>query len=128
MPLAAGAMDFGSWEDQFVISRGFDHFRVDRLPKTRPACAAVELMLRRIGREVAACAIVDTCFLVIVHVVGKGALSTFVPQDLVGLWREKSLPFLVGLYDFDNRADFNFWWHRWSPFVQGYIGSGSDRN
>ena len=117
MPFAAGAMDFSPREDQFVIGRRFDHFRVDRLPKTGPACAAVELMLRRIGREVTACAIVDTRLLVIVHVVGKGAFGTFVPQDLVGLRREEFSPLLVGLHNFDNLADLNFRWHRRSPSV-----------
>jgi hypothetical protein len=117
MSFATGAMDFGPGKDQFVIGRRFDHFGVDRLPKAGPAGAAVELMLRRIGREVTACAIVDTRFLIIVHVVGKRALGTFVPQDLVGLRREEFSPLLVGFHNFDNRADFNFWWHRRSPSV-----------
>ena len=128
MSLAAGAMDFGSWEDQFVIGSGFDHFRVDRLPKTGPACAAVEFVLRRIGREVTACAIVDTRLLVIVHVVGKGALGTFVPQDLVGLRREEFPPLLVGLHDFDNLADLNFRWHRRSPSVAEVDDAGQSNH
>ena len=117
MSLAAGAMDFCPGKDQFVIGRGFDHFGVDRLPKAGPACAAVVLMLRRIGREVTACAIVDTRFLVVVHVVGKGALGAFVPQDLVGLRCEELSPLLVGLDDFHDGADLNFRWHRRSPSV-----------
>ncbi len=45
MAFAAGAVDFGPWENQFVIGRGLDDFRRDRLPEAGPASAAVELML-----------------------------------------------------------------------------------
>ena len=47
MPLAACAMDFGPWENQFVIGSGFDHLWIDWLPEAGPAGAAVELVLRR---------------------------------------------------------------------------------
>ena len=127
MSFAACAVDFGSGKDQLVISSGFDHFGVDRLPKTWPAGAAVEFVLRRIGREVTACAIVDPGFLIIVHVVGKGALGVFVPQDLVGLRHEQFSPLLVGLHDFDNLRNLNLWRHRAAPFLAGLSQNEPER-
>ena len=79
MPLAACAVDFGPWENQFVIGSGFDHLWIDWLPKAGPAGAAVELVFRRKEGQVASRAVVDTVSLAIVHVVGKGALGILVP-------------------------------------------------
>ena len=79
MPLAACAVDFGSWKNQFVIGSGFDHLWIDWLPEAGPAGAAVELVFRRKDGQVASRAVVDTGSLAIVHVVGKGALGILVP-------------------------------------------------
>jgi hypothetical protein len=72
-------MDFGPWENQFVIGSGFDHLWIYRLPEAGPAGAAVELVFRRKEGQVASRAIVDSGSLAIVHIVGKGALGILVP-------------------------------------------------
>ena len=41
----AGTMNFGARENQLEVGARLDHFRVDRLPETRPTGAAVKLML-----------------------------------------------------------------------------------
>lgn len=79
MSLAAGAVDFGPGKDQLVIGCSFDHFGIDRLPETGPTGAAVELVLRGKEGQIASCAVVDTGFLVVVKVVGKGALGILMP-------------------------------------------------
>ena len=79
MPLATCAVDFGPRESQFVIGSGFDHPWIDWLPEAGPAGPAVELVFRRKEGQVASRTIVDTGSLVIVHVVGKGALGMLMP-------------------------------------------------
>lgn len=45
MALATSAMDFRAGKNQFEVRTRLDDFWIDRLPETRPACAAVKLML-----------------------------------------------------------------------------------
>src|SRR4026207_270357 len=100
MALAARAADFGPWENQLVIGGGFDHFGIDRLPNTGPACAAVEFMLGGIGREITAGAVVDARSMVVVHIVGKGTFCAFMSEDLIGSRREQPFPLFVSFHDF----------------------------
>ena len=84
MPLATGAVDFGPWKNEFVVGGRLNHLGIDGLPEAGPASAAVELVLRRIGREVTARAVVDALLFVVVHIVEKGPLGILMPQDPIG--------------------------------------------
>src|SRR5262245_45172493 len=44
MALAAGAMDFSTRKNQFEVSRGFDHLRINRLPEAGPSRTAIKLV------------------------------------------------------------------------------------
>src|SRR5690349_9923825 len=63
MALTAGAMDFRPRENQLEVGARLDDFRINRLPKARPAGAAVKLVFGRIHGEIAACAAVNPGFL-----------------------------------------------------------------
>jgi len=112
MAVAPGAMDLRAREDQFEVGAGLDDLRIDRLPKARPSGAAVELVFGRIDGEVAARAVIDAGFLVVVEGMGKGSLGCFVSQHLIAVRREQLFPFVIGFYNLGNRSNSDLLRHR----------------
>src|SRR5687768_15875451 len=54
---------------------------------------------------------INTVLLIVMHVVRKWSLGSFMSQYLVRLRRQELFPFVVGLDDFDDRADVDLLWH-----------------
>src|SRR6476620_4705215 len=124
VPSTAGTMDLGPWNDQLKVGARLDDSRIDRLPETRPAGTAIELVFGGVAGEIAPGAVVNARFLIVMEMVRKGALGRFVSQHLIGLRREQCFPFFIGFDHLGDRSDFKFLGHeiilpQGSAFEQG---------
>ncbi|SPP65374.1 hypothetical protein NITLEN_30288 [Nitrospira lenta] len=112
---AAGTVHFGAGHEELRVGARLHHLRVDRLPEAGPAGAAVELLFRRIGGEIATRAVIDARGVILMQRTRKRPFRIFVAQHLIGRSRQLLLPFFVGFRHFDNRGDLNLGRHRASP-------------
>src|SRR5262245_59217221 len=105
--ITTGAMDFSPGKNQFEVGTRLDDFRIDRLPKTRPACATIKFMFGRVGGKITAGAVIDAGVLVVVEMVCECTLGRLVSQYLIGFWCQKLFPLLIGFHNLGNRSDLN---------------------
>src|SRR4029079_13912493 len=74
---------------------------VERLPKTRPAGAAVELGVRREQIELAGRTLEDALAVLVVERARERPFRGFLAQHLILIRREQLLPLLVGVRDLE---------------------------
>ena len=98
MAAAARAMVFGARYYHLPIAFGSD-IRLDRVEKTGPAGAAVELGYRRKHREKTGGTYIGAIALFIIQCARPGTFRTFLEQYLVLLRVEQFTPLILSLTD-----------------------------
>src|SRR3546814_12020147 len=93
---AAPAVHLRAGQEEAVVLPGADGVR-QRLPEARPAGAAVVLVLRRIGGEVAAPAVVEAGALLLQERAAARPLGRLLAQHGLGLGTQQAAPILLAL-------------------------------
>src|SRR5450759_817158 len=100
MAAATAAMNFGPQHPKgpvFCLADGV----LDRLIKTRPAVAALELGLRGEQRQVAAGTGEDALAMLLKQRARSRTLGTLLAQDFILLRRQLRAPFRIGFFDLE---------------------------
>src|ERR1700722_685369 len=97
---AAAAVNFGPQYPEGAIFM-LAHRVVERLPKTRPAGAALKFRCRGEQRQIAAGAGEDALAMLLEKRARPRAFGAFLAQDFILLRRQLRAPFRVGLFDLE---------------------------
>jgi hypothetical protein len=94
------AQDLGSAHEKTIVALSSDIFRLDGIPKTRPAGSRIKLRLRIKQFISATDALVDPLFLAVVVLSRKSSLRTFLATYLVLFGTQLFFPLLIRLENF----------------------------
>src|ERR1051325_11188084 len=99
MSAALAARHFGSPHHETNVLLGLDIVFGNRLPKTRPAGARVELGIGREKLIATAGAPIHSLFMVIPILAGEGSLRALLPADAIMLVCQLFLPLIIVFFD-----------------------------
>src|SRR6266404_3761929 len=99
MSSASGAIHFIPIHAKAGVTLGHNVLLCDRSVEAGPSCAGFKLRVRAKQVEAATHALVGPFFMLVQVFAGEWSFRSFLPGDVILLWRELSPPLLVRLDD-----------------------------